>query len=51
MGSAYTQTGVLAKGRAKEIKEPGRELGMVGKRPPPPNVEPTRCLSKSGLRY
>ena len=33
MGAAYTQTGVLAKGRAKgsagEIEELGRELGPV----------------------
>ena len=34
VGAAYTQTGVLAKGRAKgsagEIEELRRELGMVG---------------------
>ena len=39
MGAAYAQTGVLAKGRAKdsagEIEELGRELGLVGARPPP----------------
>ena len=39
MGAAYTQTGVLAKGRAKgsagEIEELGRELGLAGASPPP----------------
>ena len=34
MGAAYTQTGVLAKGRAKgfagEIEELGRELELAG---------------------
>ena len=39
MGAAYTQTGVLAKGRAKdsaeEIEELGRELGLAGACPPP----------------
>ena len=34
VGAAYTQTGVLAKGRAKgsagEIEELGRELGLAG---------------------
>ena len=38
VGAAYTQTGVLAKGRAKgaagEIEELGRELGLAGARPP-----------------
>ena len=39
VGAAYTQTGVLAKGRAKgsagEIEELGRELGLAGASPPP----------------
>ena len=39
MGAAYTQAGLLAKGRAKgsagEIEELGRELGLAGARPPP----------------
>ena len=39
VGAAHTQTGVLAKGRAKdsaeEIEELGRELGLAGARPPP----------------
>ena len=39
MGAAYTQTGVLAKGRAKgstgEIEELGREMGLAGACPPP----------------
>ena len=39
VGAAYTQTGVLAKGRAKgsagEIEELGRELGLAGACPPP----------------
>ena len=43
MGAAYTQTGVLAKGRAKgsaeEIEGLGRELGLAGARPPPPKAE------------
>ena len=38
MGAAYTQTGVLAKGRAKvsaeEIEGLGRELGLAGACPP-----------------
>ena len=37
VGAAYTQTGVLAKGRAKgsagEIEELGRELGLAGALP------------------
>ena len=40
VGAVYTQTGVLAKGRAKgsaeEIEELGRELGLAGARPPTP---------------
>ena len=36
MGAAYSQTGVLAKGRAEgsagEIEELGRELGLAGAR-------------------
>ena len=44
MGAAYTQTGVLAKGRAKgsagEIEELGRELGLAGACPPPPRRGP-----------
>ena len=39
MDAAYTQKGVLAKGRAKgstgEIGELERELGLVGACPPP----------------
>ena len=39
VGAAYTQTGVLAKGRAKgsagEIEGLGRELGLAGASPPP----------------
>ena len=39
VGAAYTQTGVLAKGRAKgsagEIEELGRELVLAGASPPP----------------
>ena len=39
VGAAYTQTGVLAKGRAKgsagEIEELGRELGLARASPPP----------------
>ena len=39
VGAAYTQTGVLAKGRAKgsagEIEELGRKLGLAGASPPP----------------
>ena len=39
MGAAYTQTGVLAKGRAKgsagEIEELGRELELARASPPP----------------
>ena len=39
VGAAYTQTGVLAKGRANgsagEIEELGRELGLAGACPPP----------------
>ena len=39
MGAAYTQTGVLAKGRAEgsagEIEKLGRELGLAGACPPP----------------
>ena len=39
VGAAYTQTGVLAKGRAKgtagEIEELGRGLGLAGASPPP----------------
>ena len=39
MGAAYTQTGVLAKGRAKgsagESEELGRELGLAGACHPP----------------
>ena len=39
VGAAYTQTGVLVKGRAKgsagEIEELGRELGLAGACPPP----------------
>ena len=42
MGAAYTQTGVLAKGRekgsAEEIGDLGRELGLAGA-PPPPKAE------------
>ena len=38
-GAAYTQTGVLAKGRAKgsagEIEELGRELELATASPPP----------------
>ena len=40
MGAAYSQTGVLAKGRVKgsagEIEELGRELGLAGASPLPP---------------
>jgi hypothetical protein len=39
VGAVYSQTGVLAKGRAKgsagEIEELGRELGLAGARDPP----------------
>ena len=39
VGAAYTQTGVLAKGRAEgsagEIEEWGRELGLAGASPSP----------------
>ena len=41
-GAAYTQTGVLAKGRAKgsagETEELGSELGLAGACPPPPKA-------------
>ena len=39
VGAAYTQTGVLAKGRTKgsagEIEELGRKQGLAGASPPP----------------
>ena len=46
VGAAYTQTGVLAKGRAKgsagDIEELGRELGLAGACPPPQGGGPPR---------